>query len=68
MAMRMIIHIPNQRLWEIVEAGEDIDQWLHSRVGRPAWVELTSLSSTRPYRRFWFEHEKDAIMFTLRWI
>ena len=61
------IHIPNERLWDIQQAGEDIDAWLVLNVGRKnynEWFGVTNL----PYRSFSFKDPKHEMMFALRWL
>jgi hypothetical protein len=60
------IRIPNKRLREISQSGENIDQWLIDNVGASNWVEYIGLTSL-PYRSFAFYKEQDAVMFALRW-
>lgn len=61
------IRIPNERLWDIAQAGEDIDAWLVSNVGHGnyrEWFGLTNL----PYRSFSFKDPKYETLFVLRWL
>jgi len=60
------IRIPNERLREISQSGENIDQWLIDHVGLGYWMEYIGLTSL-PYRSFAFYKEQDAVMFALRW-
>ena len=62
------IKVSNQRLWEIDQRGENIDQWLFDNVKRSEWQEWFALTNNRPYRCFSFNNEKDAILFSLRWL
>lgn len=61
------IHITNDRLWEIAQAGDDIDEWLRNNIGfgkYHEWIGFINL----PHRSFSFDDEKDAILFSLRWL
>lgn len=60
------VKIPNERLWEIAQTGEDIDYWLETNVGLGNWKEWFGLTNL-PYRSFSFKREEDATMFLLRW-
>jgi hypothetical protein len=61
------IRISNERLWEIAQSGEDIDQWIQDNIGLYNWQEHFGITNL-PYRSFSFNDEKDATMFTLRWL
>jgi hypothetical protein len=61
------IKIPNERLWDIANAGEDIDQWLRDVVGYGNWYERIGIAQI-PYRCFLFKDPKHATMFALKWL
>lgn len=63
----MKIIIPNQRLWQISEDGENIDVWLIKEVGYGNWKEWIGITNL-PYRTFEIENEELAILFQLRWM
>jgi hypothetical protein len=61
----MRIKITNERLWEIAQRGEDIDQWLKDNAGYGGykeWIGLTML----PYRSFEIHDEQVMTLFKLK--
>lgn len=60
------IRIPNERLWDIAQKGEDIDQWLKDNIGYGNYQEWFGIAPL-PYRSWSFKQDKDATMFILRW-
>ncbi len=60
------IRINNERLWQIAQDGEDIDQWLKDNVGMGNYREWFSRVMV-PYRLWSFKNEEHATMFMLRW-
>lgn len=64
-----IVTISNDRLWEIaVEANSTtvVDDWLRSNVKQGTWREKVALV-LKPYRKFEFDNDIDATLFTLKW-
>jgi hypothetical protein len=61
------IHIKNERLWEIAEAGEDIDGWLKENVGHENYTEWVGITNV-PWRTFSFKDEEMRTLFILRWL
>ena len=62
----MKIKISNDRLWDISQRGEDIDQWLRDNVGYGGWREWVS-PVMKKYRCFEIDNEELATIFKLRW-
>lgn len=54
------ISIPNDKCFP------EMDTWLKKNIGFGNWIEWIGLSN-RPYRSFSFTHEKDMVLFKLRW-
>jgi hypothetical protein len=61
------IRISDQRLAELKNSGEDIDQWLRQQVGIGNWTEWIGIISL-PYRSFSFKDSKYESMFILKWL
>ena len=62
------IKIPNTRLSDIAQNGEDLDYWLETNIGLGNWKENYNKQFAQPFRCFSFKREKDAVLFTLRWL
>ncbi len=60
------IRISNQRLWEIEQSNENIDQWLSDNIGYENYTEWFGITAL-PYRCWSFKNERDAVLFSLRW-
>jgi hypothetical protein len=63
----MRIKISNERLWDITQSGEDIDQWLRDNIGYGGWREWFNPFTNVPYRCIEIDDEQMAVIFRLRW-
>lgn len=61
------VKITNERLWELAERRESIDDWLNANVDENSWREFFDASGAVPYRQFEFVRSEDAVMFALKW-
>ena len=60
------IRITNERLWDIEQNGEDIDEWLRVKIGFGNWTEHIGINAL-PYRSFSFKDPRHETLFVLRW-
>lgn len=49
----------------VIDSGEDVSEWLRERSIR--WCLNYSMKTMRPEPVLFFEHERDAVLFALRW-
>jgi len=63
------IRINNDKIWEITQNGEDLDQWLNENIGIGYYTEWISPVAIRnpPYRTFSFENPNHETLFLLKW-